>query len=465
MLVIRPQPGPQEQFLSSPADIVVYGGGAGGGKTWGLLIEALRHVANKGFGAVFFRRNMKQVKNEGGLWDESMKLYMPLGATPKETAAEWKFPSGATISFDHLEYEKNKYDWQGSQICLICFDELTHFTLGQFQYMMGRNRSMCGVRPYIRCTTNPDPDSWVASFIEWWIDQKTGYPIPERSGVIRYFVMLGDSVKWADDPADLAGYTMPDPDEPESGKMVPIPPKSFTFIQSLVTDNKALMRADPGYVANLMAQGAIQQERLMKGNWKVKQSGQMFKREWFTPVSVAPKLKRIVRAWDLAATEVTKEGDLKTAATAGILMGQTVNDDYIVLHAHADRLGPDGVVKLITTTAAADAAKYGRGNVVGSLPQDPGQAGKAQIKFLLKKLAGFRYYGSPETGDKVTRAMPFAAQAAAGNVYMLEGPWNEAFVSEMEGFPGSAVKDQVDASSRAFGELTTNIRNKFEIVL
>lgn len=461
MKVIRPQEGPQEQFLSSPADIVIYGGGAGGGKTWGLLLEPLRHAANGEFGAVFFRRNMKQVKNEGGLWDESMKLYIPLGARPKESTSEWHFPSGATVSFAHLEYEVNKFDWQGSQIPLICFDELTHFTAGQFWYMVSRNRSMCGVRPYIRCTTNPDPDSWVATLIEWWIDQKTGYPIADRSGRVRWFVMLGDTIKWADHPSELAQYQMED----EDGNMVPIPAKSLTFIQSLVTDNKALMKADPGYIANLMAQGSVQQERLMRGNWKVKQSGQMFKREWFQPIPAVPKLKRIVRAWDLAATEVTKEGDLKTAATAGVMLAQTVHDDYVFLHAHADRLGPDGVVKLITSTAAQDATRWGRGNVVGSIPQDPGQAGKAQVKYLLRKLAGYRYYGSVETGDKVTRAMPLAAQAEAGNVYMLEGNWNEAFVSEMEGFPSSAVKDQVDAASRAFGELTTNIRNKFELAL
>ena len=72
---IRPQPGPQTQFLSSPADIAIYGGGAGGGKTWALLMEPLWHSANPDFGAVFFRRTTVQIRNEGGLWGESVKLY------------------------------------------------------------------------------------------------------------------------------------------------------------------------------------------------------------------------------------------------------------------------------------------------------------------------------------------------------------------------------------------------------
>ncbi|WP_234891282.1 terminase large subunit domain-containing protein [Sinorhizobium meliloti] len=182
--IIRPQPGPQTAFLVSPADIAIYGGSAGGGKTWALLMEPLRHIANPQFGAVF-RRSTVQVRNEGGLWDESEKLYPAIGASPKEHVLQWSFPSGASVSFAHLEHDKTVLNWQGSQIPLVCFDELTHFSAKQFWYMVSRNRSMSGVRPYIRATCNPDADSWVAELISWWIDQDTGLPIPERAGVLR----------------------------------------------------------------------------------------------------------------------------------------------------------------------------------------------------------------------------------------------------------------------------------------
>lgn len=409
---------------------------------------------------MFFRRNMKQVKNEGGLWDESMKLYQPIGALPKDSVSSWKFPSGATVKFDHLEHEKNKFDWQGSQIPLICFDELTHFTKTQFWYLVSRNRSMCGVKPYVRATTNPDPDSWVATFIAWWIDQTTGYPIEERSGVVRYVVMLGDEYKWADSPEELAHYTMPDPDDPKSGRIVPIPPKSVTFIQSLVTDNKELMKANPEYIANLMAQGKVQQERLMKGNWKIKSSDGLFKRGWFGVRDAAPRLQRTVRGWDFAATEVEEGGTIKTAATASVKMGIDDDGNYWILDANAQRIGPDAVMKLLKNTASQD----GR-NVVGSIPQDPGQAGKAQVKIMIKSLAGYKYYSSPESGDKILRATPFAAQAEAGNVYLVRGLWNDAFLDELEAFPSSDVKDQVDAASRAFNEIASNNKYRFEIVL
>src|SRR5947209_1730770 len=90
--IIGPQPGPQTAFLASPADIAIYGGAAGGGKSWALLLEPLRHVHVPDFGAVFFRRTGVQIRNEGGLWDESAKLYPHLGGRPREQALEWRFP-------------------------------------------------------------------------------------------------------------------------------------------------------------------------------------------------------------------------------------------------------------------------------------------------------------------------------------------------------------------------------------
>lgn len=446
--VLRPQTGPQEMFMSSPADIAIYGGGAGGGKTWALLLEAVRHHKNPKFGAVFFRRTSPQIRNEGGLWDESIDLYLPAGGKPVETTLDWTFPSGASVSFRHLEHEKTKYEWQGSQICLECFDELTHFSSSQFWYLLTRNRSMCGVKPYVRATCNPDPDSWVAELIEWWVDQETGFPIPERAGVLRYFVRIGDALKWGDDPEELAHYTYVN----EDGDEVPIPAKSLTFIPALVTDNKALMRNNPDYIASLMAQGTVQRERLMKGNWKIRSSEGIFKREWFKPVAPedCPKFVRRMRGWDLAATEAEagSAAAARQAATAGVLISQCEEGHFYIEDSVVDRVSPNGQVRLIRETAVAD----GKG-VEGSIPQDPGQAGKVQIQFLIGKMAGYNYRGSVESGDKVTRALPLAAQAEAGNVYLVRGNWNRAFLDEIEAFPQSKIKDQVDAASRAFGEL------------
>ncbi|HYU72928.1 MAG TPA: terminase family protein, partial [Ktedonobacteraceae bacterium] len=170
-IVIGPQPGPQEIFLSSSADIVIYGGAAGGGKSYGLLLEALRHIDNPEYGAVVFRRTYPEIMNEGGLWGESVSMYPLLGGKSSEDPPHWTFPSGATIRFAHMQYGKDMYSWQGSQIPLIGFDELTLFTKAQFFYMLSRNRSTCGVKPYMRATCNPDADSWVKIFLAPWVHE------------------------------------------------------------------------------------------------------------------------------------------------------------------------------------------------------------------------------------------------------------------------------------------------------
>ena len=159
--VIKPQVGYQQIALSSPADIVIGGAAAFVGKTFALLLDPLRHITNPNFGGVIFRRTSVQIRNEGGLWDTSVKLYPIVGGTPRESSLDWKFTSGAKLSFRHLEYEKNKYDWQGAQIPCIGFDELTHFSESMFFYLLSRNRSNCTVRPCVRATCNPDPESWV----------------------------------------------------------------------------------------------------------------------------------------------------------------------------------------------------------------------------------------------------------------------------------------------------------------
>lgn len=273
---IEPQKGFQIDFLSTPADIAIGGGAAGAGKTFALLLEPLRHSHNKNFGGVIFRRTHPQIKSEGGLWDTSNNLYPLIGSKPRESNLEWQFRSGAGIKFSHLEYEKNILDWQGSQIPFIGFDELTHFSEKMFFYLLSRNRSTCGVKPYVRATCNPDPDSWVARFIEWWIDQDTGFPIKERAGKIRYFIKDGESMVWGDSKAEvlekvphiiklmLAANESTNPED-----LV----KSVTFIPGDIYGNRELLSKDPSYLANLMAQDEATRLQLLDGNWKIRIDG------------------------------------------------------------------------------------------------------------------------------------------------------------------------------------------------
>lgn len=252
---IEPQPGPQRTFLKTKADLAVYGGSAGGGKTFALLLESVRHTRRRGFGAVIFRRTYPQIMAEGGLWDESANIYPWAGGTPLVGSVEWRFSEHQTsISFRHLQHEANKYDWQGSQIPLLGFDELSHFSESQFWYMLSRNRSACGVRPYVRATTNPDP-GWVKQLLAPWVDRE--YDGRKAvSGEVRWFIRQSGEIRWVPEGTPDA--------------------KSLTFVRASIYDNPALLRVNPEYLANLKALPPVERARLLDGDWDVRREGLVY---------------------------------------------------------------------------------------------------------------------------------------------------------------------------------------------
>ena len=199
----------------------------------------------------------------------------------------------------------------------------------------------------------------------------------------------------------------------------------------------------------------IEQDKIPLGSYGVAsqfqqrpapRGGLMFKRAWFSVIPAAPADVRWVRGWDLAATEQkTKNTSLGPAYTAGVKLGRDSAGRYYVAHVARTRSEGAAVREMIKNIASID----GKACTI-DLPQDPGQAGKVQAQDMVAMLAGYTAFASPETGDKVTRAMPVAAQAEAGNIKVVAGGWNEEFFGELKLFPTGAYKDQVDALSRAF---------------
>jgi predicted phage terminase large subunit-like protein len=436
-LVGQPQPGPQQMFDETEADIAIYGGSAGGGKTWSLLREPIRHVHNPRFGAVIFRRTYPQIKKEGGMWDESLSMYGLIGATPKESDLEWKFPSGARVTFGHMQHEKDKETWKGAQVPLIGFDQLEDFTESQFFYMLSRNRSTSGVQPYVRGTCNPDADSWLANFIAWWIDPETGLPIPERAGVLRWFVRVDGVIIWGDSADEL--------EETHPEQLA----KSVTFIPAKLEDNRILEEIDPRYRANLMALPFVERERLLGGNWKIRAlAGLVFDRSNFDIVDAIPAgITERVRYWDKAGTSESENPG--AAFSAGVRMSyhRSTGIFYVedVVRGQWSSLSRE---RQIRQTAELDGTA-----VVVWVEQEPGSGGKESAERTIMNLAGWVVYREPVTGDKLTRAGPYSAQVEARNVKLLRGEWNENFLAEHHSFPTGKLKDQVDASSGAFNKL------------
>ena len=442
---VRAQAGPQEQALSSEADIMIFGGSAGCGKTFMLLLEPIRYVDIPEFGAVIFRRESPEITNQGGLWDESARYYPELGAQPNQQRLEWTFPSGAKVRFSHLQREDDKFSWKGAQVPLLEFDQLESFSAGQFWYLISRNRDPAGkVRPFVRGSCNPVPEDdsvggWLHRLISWWLDEETGLPRPERSGVLRWFVRVDeDRLEWFDSHAEAeAAY----PERDEAGMLLRSP-LTMTFIPGRLEDNPAMVRADPEYRTRLLSLPRVERERLLGGNWKVRPTaGSVFDRAWFEVVDVAPAVARRVRYWDKAGTEGAG------AYSVGVRVAE-VGGVYYVEDVARGQWSPErrnAVVRQVTTADGPEVAVW--------FEQEPGSGGKESAQISTRELAGYNVRVETVTGDKVTRAGPLSAQAEAGNVKLVRGEWNEAYLSELHGFPEGKYKDQVDASSGAFNKL------------
>ena len=442
LVSFTPQPGPQRAFNDSKADIAIMGGAAGAGKSWMLLAEPLRYVNFEMFEAVIFRRTHPQIKSAGGLWDESCDMYRVFRAIPKATTLEWIFPSGAKLKFAHMQREEDRHAWDGSQITLIGFDQLEHFTQRQFFYMLSRNRSICPVKAHIRATCNPVTDHWLRDFIDWWIGDD-GFPLYERSGVLRWFVQQDDDLIWADTREELRerfNYN--------------VTPLSVTFIPGKITDNKILMENSPEYLAKLQALPKIERGRLLHGNWDIKDAaGEYFEAHWFGIVDVIPANCQKIRYWDRASTKAQQGKEEKASWTVGMLLCKSPYDEWFIEDIVRFQGSPLDVEKSIDNTAEQDGKTVSIG-----IEGDPGQAGRAEADGHVRRLGakGFIVYANFVHESKGTRAKPLSAQAEAGNIKMKRASWNPVFTREAINFDGSkeCTSDQIDTLSGGYYMLT-----------
>jgi len=441
----------QDAFIGARADWTVFGGAKGGGKSHALEMQAARHIDKPGYTSVIFRQTVPQIRQLGGLWDTALAMYSSVGGDPNESRLEFKFPSGAKIGFGHIAHDRELADWQGSQIAMIGVDQAEEFTGRQLLFLRGLNRptstlmNYCkahGIRftPRIYATCNPDPDCFLRTFMDWWIGLD-GYPIEERSGVIRYYAIDNDKEQWAESlveseaRAELASLF---------GDDVGI--QSFTFIPARIEDNVDLMRSDPGYIARLKSMGRVESERFWLGNWNVRWSaGDYFRRDQFKVMDAAPPLFDEWRYWDRAATVGSRSW------TVGLRMGMDAQGRFWI----TDRIRFQAIAQEVQQRIVNVAHQDGYSINVG-IEGDPGQAGKAEAQEYVRILAGYNVVINTVHESKGARARPLSAQVAIGNVYLVRAPWNDEFLRELENFDGSdkCMADQVDAASGAFHMLT-----------
>jgi len=459
--VITTQPGPQTEAAKCTADILVFGGAAGGSKSWFLQYDAAKHAHVPGYDAIIFRRTSEELKGGGGIWEETHKsgIYRAVGGKPNWTELYWRFPSRALVKFSHLQHEKDKEAHKSKQYAYIGLDEATDFTESQFWFLLSRNRSVCGVRPKMRLTCNPDPDSWLKKLIQWWIG-KDGLPIPERSGVVRYVYRQGEDLVWSDDREKLVPLVpVVEGEDPRLSIL------SVAFIASSVFDNKILLEQDPRYLSRLRNLTPAEQDRFLHGNWNRRvQAGDMFQRGWFHELHPSPLMRATmgqpidliwkdeIRVWDLAATPV--KGDLVSGVwrppefmardpsedgasddpdwTRGTRITRARDGRRRVKDMVSCRDTPGAVEELIKRTAMSDGPR-----VAVVLPQDPGQGAMYQVEAISKSLRkqGIKVAIVPVQKSKLEYAKPVSRAVYQGKWYYDVGDWNAPFFNELEQFP------------------------------
>lgn len=394
----------QRVFLRTYALEALFGGAAGGGKSSALLMSALQYVDVPGYSAILFRRTFADLSLPGALMDRFKSWianYDDIHWNANSYVAT--FPSGARISFGYLNNTNDYLRYKGSEFQFIGMDEVTEIRESDYRYLFSRLRRPASgpisqVPLRMRAASNPAPN---------WVRQR--------------FIVEGL----------------------QEGRI---------FVPSLLTDNPGIDAAS--YRQALSALDPVERRRLEMGDWWSTSLGTLFNREDFVivdPMDVPPvtSAARAVRFWDLAATE-PHSGNPDPDWTVGTLMMFDQGIAYI-LDVRKIRAKGDRVEQLVAQTALEDGL-----TVPIRMEQEPGSSGKALVdQYARYVVPGYDLIGIRASGDKVTRARPFAAAVANGNVRLVRGSWLTDWLDEFASFPEACHHDdQVDSAVGAFTHLT-----------
>jgi predicted phage terminase large subunit-like protein len=416
-----------------------YGGAAGGGKSDALLMAALQYVDIPGYNAIILRNTYANLSKPEGLLDRAAEWLAGQDVKWNGSINQWRFPSRATLSFGYLDGPMDHYNYQGPAYQFVGIDEIVQIRKNQATYMFSRMRKKV-------------PSSYIEDLRKF--DKYKHFPEEKLLEFYEQYKELPLRFRATSNP--------PQPEQLAKGAWVkrryvdPMTRKpDKVFISAKIDDNPHLDKES--YVKSLNELDPVTKAQLLKGDWDIRVKGRMFDRSWFEIVDAFPAEGNKVRFWDMAATEPSKENK-DPDYTAGCKMVE--KDGIYYMNMIRFRKSPSMNEKLIRQVADMD----GREMKV-CMEQEPGSSGKSQVDHYRRHiLPEFVFEGIPSSGSKRQRAMPFASQAEAGNIKLVNGPWVEDYLDEIEVFPDGEHDDQVDASSGAFDRLAgahTKIKMRF----
>lgn len=409
----------QALFLIEQGREALYGGAAGGGKTDAALMAASQYFCVPGYNAVIFRQTYGQLAQDGGLIERSKEWWSQYG-TYAHGGHRWHFPSGASLTFSALQYEKDKHKHQGAEYHFAYFDELTNFpTDAAYRYLFSRLRKPAQSESLARC---PKCGLSLADV-----------PLRMRAGT---------------NPGGVGGSWVYDrfvaPWRGVLDGTVEFNPNRV-FIPSRLIDNPYL--DFDSYAETLGELDPVERARLLEGDWDVRAKGSMLDRLNMPVVDSWPAEAQLCRYWDLAATDAMDADDPDW--TAGALLAEYDGRVWIV-HIDRFRANPGGVEKRIRARAEAD------GQLVPVIMErEGGASGKSTAHHYRRRvLNGFAFYDLPKRASKAEAARPLSSAAQNENVLVVRGDWNNDWFDEADVFPQPGFHDdQVDAVSGAFNWL------------
>ena len=464
--VYAPASKPQEMFLTTPdwVDICFYGGQAGGGKTFAGLMHHLKYTHDPLYRGLTLRRTTPMLLKSGAVWDESKTIYTDIdpGGRIKIKDLKYQFSTGAEVAFSHFERVEDTRNFQGAQISSCVMEELCQFEESQFNYILSRLRTRADMKPNMRATMNPDPDSWVRQYVDWYLfpegHENYGRPDPSKQGAIRWFIRTGSGLIWADSKEEL---------EEKYPSDIPL---SFRFISASVYDNPYIQ---PSYIAFLNGLPRVEREILLFGNWEARpESSSFFQRGWCKELTSydESQIVKIVRAYDFAGT-LKSDSNPSPDYTATVKMAKMRNGDYVVLDAKRTRIRFGDWQKFIIGNAMEDKELHKSVDIL--IPSDPNPAAAAACTLLIRDLAEAGLYAQKmrASTSKLDRFRPASSMAQNGGLHFLKNCShdldnnirgdNNFFYREMEAFDGQRRRgemghdDLVDCVSDCFAYLAS----------
>lgn len=391
---------------------------------------------------VIFRRTSKMLTAPGSIWNEAVSMYTALfeNLRIRHRETEIIFPNGSILKFQHMQHESNAFDHKGGQYSLVAFDEATDFTETQITFLLSRMRNAnVNYTPQMFLCTNPSYHSFIRHWIEdFYLNPVDGTPIPERSNTERYFVRVGNEMKW---------YNTRGEAEAIHGKGNQSGIRSFRFIAAKIWDNPYLRDSD--YLSNLMALDRVQRLIMLEGSWTARaETTGYWHRNHVAIVDKPPVKAKRVMAMDMAfslPSETTPDPD----STAFVLMSKDINSVYTIEYVHTmqDR------VHAVENKIFELAKQFGT-DIVWSIPCDPNAQAAAYARDLQRRMAekGYTVKLQKPVKSKLVRFQPFASVTEARFVQVVNADWNKAYFDQLEIFDGLGKHhdDMVDATSDAF---------------